>query len=107
MDTPGLLDDTRDDAASTPVEPADWVSTPSPGRGDSKWKRLAVGIPISFVVMSLLYGVNQVVQLIVFGTICTLGIGLILMLFACWMVGYVALEVWHAYRDKGTASTSS
>lgn len=105
MDTQGIPDNLRDDVKAPSAEPAS--PKPPPRSGDNKWTRLAVGIPITFVVMSLLYGVDQVVQVIVFGTICTLGLGLIAMLFLCWAVGYIVLEVWHSFNRPRTAPTSS
>jgi hypothetical protein len=101
METNDIPEDDRDDAAA----PAAELPTPAPPApsGDNKWTRLGVGVPITFVVMSLLYGPNQVVQMIFFATVCTLGIGLILMLL-CW-VCYVVLA--SAVDQVGTAPMAS
>ncbi len=62
--------------------------------------RLLVGMLVSFVVMSLLYGPNLVIQAVVLMTICTLGLGGLVILFACWLVGWVVLAVWSEIAQK-------
>jgi hypothetical protein len=64
--------------------------------------RLLVGSIVSFVVASLLYGPTIVMQMLFFATVCTIGIGLLLILAGCWLVGWVLLEVWSSIREQGS-----
>jgi hypothetical protein len=81
---------------------------PAPPAPDyPKGTRLLVGSVVSFVVASLLYGVETVIQLVFFATICTVGIGLALILVGCYMVGWVILALWKSITRRGPASQAS
>lgn len=69
--------------------------------------RLAVGSIVSFAVASLLYGPSTVVTALFFATVCTVGIGLLLILAGCWLVGWVVLEVWSSVATSSTAQPTS
>jgi len=79
---------------------------PLPPRKNPPGARLAVGAILSFLVASLLYGPNNVVMAVVFASICTAGIGFVAILFCCWLVGWVALEVWSAVRRPGPSAST-
>ena len=64
--------------------------------------RLLTGSIVSFVVASLLYGPNTVVTLLFFATVCTVGIGLLIILAGCWLVGWVVLDVWTSVAKSGS-----
>lgn len=111
MDTQSMPDPARETdgqagraagaAAGTPVEPAA-VGVPSPTtqpRKHGRLKCILVGALISFVGGSLLYGPANVAQGLLFATICTAGIGLLLILAVCWMIGWVALQVWDSVNQ--------
>ena len=68
--------------------------------------RLLVGSIVSFVFASLLYGPATVVQLLFFATVCTVGIGLLIILAGCWLVGWVLLEVWSVATVDSRPSTT-
>ena len=69
--------------------------------------RLAVGSIASFIVASLLYGPNTVVTLLFFATVCTVGVGLLLILLGCYLVGWVLLEVWSSVAKPGNTPSTS
>lgn len=59
-----------------------------------KLQRIGVGAVVTFAFMSLMYGFNQTLQMIGLAVLCTAGLGLIPILFLCWLVGWIVLEVW-------------
>jgi hypothetical protein len=67
--------------------------------------RIVIGAAISFVVLSLLYGVNQAGMLVGVAVICTAGIGLIPIVGLSWMVGWIVLAVWEGIA-KGSKTAS-
>jgi len=69
--------------------------------------RLAVGSIVSFVVASLLYGPANVATMLFFATVCTVGIGLLIILAGCWLVGWVVLEAWSSVARSGSAPSTS
>jgi len=87
---------------TAPLPPA-----PTASGGDSKWKRIGVGIPVTFIFMSLLYGPTNSAQAVLMGIICTAGVGLIPMLFLSWAVGWLVLTVWHSFTQRRTAPKAS
>lgn len=88
------------------------VSEPSTPRAPVKrkgglLKRIAIGAPVSFVVLSALYGVNQAALIVGLAVICTAGVGLIPLLFVSWMAGWVVLTVWDAIATRSDAASVS
>ena len=77
-------------------EPAVYWTPPKPSTPPRhpRGQRILVGSIVTFVVTALLYGPGNVIQALVFATVCTLGIGLVAILFCCWLVGWLVLEVW-------------
>lgn len=96
-------------AGNAPAAPVGWVAPAGAEepRKHPRGQRLLVGAIISFVVASLLYGPGTVIQMVAFATICTAGIGGILILLGCWAVGWVALEVWDAIQQRKRAPTGA
>lgn len=72
-----------------------------------KLKRIFVGGVVAFGAVSILYGPGSAMQMVALAVICTVGIGLIPILFVCWLVGWIVLEIWGsiAARRGATAST--
>jgi hypothetical protein len=58
--------------------------------------RLVIGAAVSFTVLSLLYGVDQAGLIVFFAVVCTAGLGLIPILFLCWIVGWIVLAGWES-----------
>lgn len=85
-----------------------WVAPPPPGKGRGAgvfFLRLVLGAAVSFVVMSLLYGVNQAGTIVFFLVVCTAGLGLIPILFVCWIVGWIVLAAAESIAtDRGAAA---
>jgi hypothetical protein len=84
-----------------------WVAPPPrKGRGAGVFfLRLVLGAAVSFVVLSLLYGVNQAGTIVFFMVVCTAGLGLIPILFVCWIVGWMVLAAAEAIAtDRGAAA---
>jgi ABC-type dipeptide/oligopeptide/nickel transport system permease subunit len=96
-------------APPAPPAPQGREGPPAPGSPPDypRGTRLLVGSVVSFLVASLLYGVETVIQLVFFATICTIGIGLALILVACYLVGWVILALWKAITRRGPASQAS
>jgi hypothetical protein len=72
----------------------------------SPWRRrlgtIAVGAVASFVVMALLYGLNNAIMVVGLLVICTVGIGLIPIVLVSWLVGWILLAIWDAmWREPG------
>jgi hypothetical protein len=76
-------------------------------RGPGKLARIAVGLVVTFLFMSLLYGPNQVLQLLFLAVVCTFGFGLIPLLFLFWIVGWITLAVWGAISRREKVSSPS
>lgn len=112
MDTQGIPQPTGTEntqaGGGPPPEPSP-AETPSKGaktpelRKHGRLECILVGALISFVGGSLLYGPANVAQGLLFATICTAGIGLLLILAVCWMIGWVALEVWDGVKGRKVA----
>lgn len=94
-DPEGQSEGVADPTAPQPAQAA--------GSGGSKLARIGIGIPVIFIVMSVLYGPTTTTQALFFGVICTAGLGLIPMLFLSWAVGWVVLAVWHSFGQGRTA----
>lgn len=91
-----------DPSPTTSTDPA--VPAPPPVKAKGrKLQRIGVGAVVTFVFMSLLYGVNPTLQLIGIAVVCTAGLGLIPILFLSWLVGWVVLEVWDAISHRAPA----
>ena len=92
----------------TTGEPAVYWTPPRPGTPPKhpRGQRLLVGAIVTFVFASLLYGPGNVTQALVFATVCTLGIGLVAILFCCWLVGWLVMEVWDGLRAGRTRSAT-
>jgi hypothetical protein len=84
-----------------------WVAPP-PGKGRGAgvfFLRLVLGAAVSFVVLSLLYGVNQAGTIVFIMVVCTAGLGLIPILFVCWIVGWIVFAALEAITaDRGAAA---
>ena len=68
--------------------------------------RIFVGAVVSLLVLVLLYGPTQVGMMLFFAVVCTVGIGLIPILFMCWLVGWLVTAVWQAVVDRNRTPTS-
>ena len=92
--------------AETSGAPTTYWTQPKPGTPPRhpRGQRLLVGSIVTFVVTSLLYGPGNIIQALVFATICTLGIGLVAILFCCWLVGWIVLEIWDGVHTARTRS---
>lgn len=93
---------------SEPGAPVQWqVSAPAGPQPDGastghhgKLERILVGALVIFVVMSLLYGLNNTVMVAGFLVICTVGLGLIPILIGSWLVGWLVFAVWDAIQAQ-------
>lgn len=92
-------------SAGSPTPPVTYWTPPPPSKYP-RGARLAVGSVVTFIVASILFGPGNVTQALLFATICTLGIGLVAILFCCWLVGWVVLEVWSALRPPGRSPST-
>lgn len=88
-----------------PAPTTGWVQPKPKGRG-RRLERIAVGAIVTFATMSLLVGVPNAGQMLALAVVCTAGIGLIPILFLCWVVGWIVLTVWDdiARRRSATAA---
>lgn len=84
---------------------ADAVAPPKP-KG-KKLKRILVGGVVAFAGMSLLYGPGATGQMLALAVVCTAGIGLIPILFVCWAVGWLVLEIWDAVSSRRGAAAAT
>jgi hypothetical protein len=64
--------------------------------------RVVVGAAIAFAVMSLLYGLNNAITIVVFAIICTIGFSLFLIIPGCWLIGWVVFAAWDAIVGQRT-----
>jgi hypothetical protein len=96
-------------ADEPPAEAGAHWTTPSrtaPSRG-TNLRRIFVGAIVTFIAISLGYGVQNAVTMVALAVICTVGVGLIPILFLSWMVGWVVIAVWQAIMRmrQGAPST--
>jgi hypothetical protein len=102
------MDGEQDRPEGVVPETPGWV-VPAPkkkGRGAGVFfLRLVLGAAVSFTVLSLLYGVNQAGLIVGLAVVCTAGLGLIPILFLCWIVGWIVLAAAESIAtDRGAAS---
>jgi hypothetical protein len=86
---------------------SEWVTPPPPRRRYPRGARLAAGSILTFLVTSLLFGPTNIMQALLFATICTAGIGLVFILVACYLIGWVVLEAWSAVSRPGPSAAPS
>jgi hypothetical protein len=99
-ETSGASTETESPGGPAPISP----SSPAPSRGfhvrPITWGRIGLGAVASFIVMALLYGLNNAMMLIGLLVICTVGFGLIPIFLVSWMVGWILLTLWDAIRRQ-------
>lgn len=83
--------------------PSEWpgATRPHPARRRKgrNWLRFFVGAVTLFIVMSVLYGPNQAMTVVALLVVCTVGLGLIPIVFVSWLVGAVVVAVWDALNE--------
>jgi len=94
------------DAAPDGSQPPAFVLTPA-RRTRGRVPRIIVGAVVSFAVVSLLYGPGQAAMMVGLSVICTVGLGLIPLLFLSWMVGSFVLEIWDGNSARRGATTAT
>ena len=84
-----------------PPKPTGWITgpPPAPGRPGNQLERIFIGAIALLIIGSLLYGPSNTFTAVALLTICTVGIGLLPMLFAAWLVGTVVLAIWEAIKE--------
>lgn len=98
--------DPTSDATPAPAEPPPAGTTP-PRRSRGRRKRILIGGVVSFAALSLLYGPINAATMLALAVVCTVGIGLIPILFLSWVVGWLVLEVWAATSARRGAATTT
>jgi hypothetical protein len=87
-----------------------WPAPPPPlGRAHNRGGqvlRVLVGAGVTFLVMSLLYGLDNAIMLTGLAVICTAGLSLILIIPGCWLVGWVTIAVWEAIARQLASRTA-
>ena len=84
-----------------------WEPPKHPSKPGTRMKRIVVGGVVLFVSISALYGPASAGQMLALAVVCTVGIGLIPILFVCWLVGWIALEVWAAVSSRLNKSSAT
>jgi protein-S-isoprenylcysteine O-methyltransferase Ste14 len=69
-------------------------------KGGSKLARILVGALVIFVVMSVLYGLNNTIMVAGLLVICTAGLGLIPIVIGSWLVGWLVFAIWDAIQAQ-------
>lgn len=96
----------QDEGEGAVAEPL--LPTSLPAKERIMWPaRIGVGAAISFALLSILYGPNQVITIGGLLVICTAGLGLIPLLFVSWAVGWIVIAAWEAIvAGRGPATVS-
>ena len=101
------MDVEQDESEGVAAEPSLAAASPPAKPKGRKLERIGVGAVVSFLVLSVLYGVNQAAMMLFFLVICTAGLGLIPILFLSWTVGWIvigAVEAISSLRGPATVS---
>ena len=82
-------------------------SDPPPGKRRGFSGKFLVGAAALLLGLTVLYGPTQVVQMLVLAVVCTLGFGLIPIVFVSWLVGSFLLQLWDQYSGQRRANATS
>ena len=83
---------------------------PQPRPTPRKWgrfRRFFIGATALLVFLLALYGPEQVAQMLLLAVVCTVGIGLIPIIFVSWLVGWILTTAWDAFSASRPAPATS